>query len=78
MLIERECPFTSKVNTMDIPITEKDYNDLVKRPFPWKWSYPNELIQDRLYYLNADQREFIMTGITPEEWDATFPEEDES
>lgn len=76
MLIERECPFTGVKNTMDIPITEKDYNDLVKTP--WKWSYPNDLIQDRLHYLDADQREFIMTGITPEEWDATFPEEDES
>ena len=23
-------------------------------------------------HLSADDREFLMTGVTPEEWDATF------
>lgn len=30
------------------------------------------LIQDALPWLNADQREFIMTGITPDMWDRLF------
>jgi len=30
------------------------------------------LIQDAMPNLNADQREFLMTGITPAEWDAMF------
>lgn len=29
-------------------------------------------IQDAMPHLSADEREFIMTGITPEEWDAAF------
>jgi hypothetical protein len=34
------------------------------------------LIQDAFPDLSDDDREFIMTGITPEEWDAAFGEED--
>lgn len=35
------------------------------------------LIQDIFPMLSDDDREFIMTGITPEEWAETFSEEDE-
>lgn len=37
----------------------------------------NELIQNVFPNLNADEREFILTGSTPEEWNNAFPEEDE-
>ena len=30
------------------------------------------LIQDAMPHLDADQREFLMTGITPAEWDEAF------
>ena len=30
------------------------------------------LIQDAMPHLDADQREFLMTGITPAEWDSVF------
>jgi hypothetical protein len=33
------------------------------------------LIQNAMPNLNADEREFIMTGITPNEWDAMFGED---
>jgi hypothetical protein len=33
------------------------------------------LIQNAVPNLNADEREFIMTGITPNEWDAMFGED---
>jgi len=33
------------------------------------------LIQDAMPNISADEREFIMTGITPEEWDLHFNEE---
>ena len=35
------------------------------------------LIQDAFPDLNADDREFFKTGITSEEWDAMFAEEEE-
>jgi len=33
------------------------------------------LIQNAMPHLSPDDREFLMTGITPEEWDAMFGEE---
>ena len=35
------------------------------------------LIQRAFPFLNADQREFLMTGIYPEEWDEMWAEEEE-
>jgi len=41
-----------------------------------KWLRREELIQDIFPTLDADQREFIQTGITPSEWADMFaPEE---
>jgi hypothetical protein len=34
-------------------------------------------IQDAMPHLSADDREFLMTGITPEEWDETFGSDEE-
>jgi hypothetical protein len=34
------------------------------------------LIQEAMPQLDADDREFIMTGITPKEWDDTFGTDD--
>lgn len=33
-------------------------------------------IQNAMPELTADEREFLLTGMTPEEWDATFGEEE--
>lgn len=33
------------------------------------------LVQDAFPFLTDDQREFIMTGLTPEDWDQLFGEE---
>ena len=33
-------------------------------------------IQTAFPYLNADTREFMISGTTPEEWDAMFPKEE--
>ena len=33
-----------------------------------------ELIQNAMPNVSADEREFIKTGITPEEWEETFGE----
>ena len=36
----------------------------------------DRLVQDIFPNLDADEREFIMTGYTPEDWDSIFPPED--
>lgn len=67
MIITRKSSISGKTHQMDIPVTEQEilaYNSgvLVQRAFP---------------NLSAEQREFIMTGITPEEWlQFLGPEED--
>ncbi len=33
-----------------------------------------DLIQDVVPYLSPDEREFIMTGLTPREWEMLFRE----
>jgi len=59
MLITRKSPFSGKVNTMEIEFDSKDYE-------AWE---NGQLIQKAMPYLTPDEREFLMTGITPEEWD---------
>lgn len=39
------------------------------------WRIKRKPVQTCLSFLNPDEREFIMTGITPSEWSALFPEE---
>jgi hypothetical protein len=66
MLVERKSPFTGKIHTMDLPITEEQVNSYMG----------GELIQDAFPNLTPDEREFIKNGITPDEWDEMFCEEE--
>jgi hypothetical protein len=43
----------------------------------YAWREERKFIQDAFPFLNADEREFIQSGTTPEEWDAMFPKKDE-
>lgn len=54
---------------MEIPLAPKEYG---KRATLWNTGM---LIQDAFPMLTPEQREFIKTGITPEEWDAAFGDE---
>lgn len=65
MLITKTSAISGKTRTIDIPVTESQLLD-------WK-SGVN--IQDAMPNLSADHREFMMTGITSEEWDAAMGEE---
>ena len=62
MLIEKESPLSGNKNVMDIDVTEEQIAS-------WQGG---ELIQNAMSNLSADEREFIKTGITPEEWENTF------
>ena len=37
----------------------------------WK---AGELIQNVMPHLSADDREFLMTGLTPKDWEEMFPD----
>ena len=62
MLITRQSAFTNNVHTMDIDVTQEQLS-------AWE---SGTLIQNAMPHLSADEREFIMTGITPQEWEDAF------
>ena len=62
MLITRTSPFSGNTNSMEIEVTQEQLSS-------WE---SGTLIQNAMPNLSADEREFIMTGITPEEWDSAF------
>lgn len=62
MLITKTSPFSGKEHTRDINVTQQQLDN---------WAN-GELIQNAMPHVTPDDREFLMTGITPEEWDAAF------
>lgn len=63
MLITRTSQATGVTRTMDLPVTEDQLITLMTT---------NALVQDIFPELTDGQREFIMTGITDEEWQEIF------
>lgn len=71
MIITRISPLTGRATTMDLPVTQDQLDE---------FAAPRRarLIQDIFPDLSADQREFIKTGYTRDDWDKLFtPEEAE-
>jgi len=66
MLITRKSPFSGEINTREIPVTQEQLD---------AWNN-GALIQRAMPNISAEEREFIMTGITSAEWDYTFKDED--
>lgn len=62
MIIERTNPFTGKVNRMDLPVSRAQIE---------RWQN-GACSQDAFPNLNPNQREFIQTGLLPEDWTAIF------
>jgi hypothetical protein len=62
MKVKRISPFSGITHTMDLDVT---VNQLIS----WE---RGELIHNVFHHLTPDEREFIKTGITPDEWDTMF------
>ena len=56
-------------------VTGKPYSVTVKGPDLFRY-HRGEYIQNAFPYLSPDDREFLMTGISPEGWKETFREEE--
>lgn len=63
MLVTRLSPFSHTRNTIDLDITAEQLA---------RYENGEELIQNVFPNLSPEHREFIMTGITPEEWNTIF------
>lgn len=67
MIIERTSPLTGRVHQMDIDVIPEQML-LYQR---------GELLEKAFPQLSADEREFIHSGITAEEWDTYMGGDDE-
>ena len=59
MLVSRRSIMSGKVHELDLDITTEQIS---------RWD-AGGLIQDVMPHLTPEEREFLMTGITEEEWD---------
>lgn len=68
MKVMKQSSITGKQNTMELPITQERFD-------AWVNSDNRPFVQIAFPDLTDEQREFLMTGITPEEWDEIMPED---
>ena len=59
MIITMTSPMTGMINTMDVDVTAVQISQ-------WQGGM---LIQDAMPNLSVDEREFLMTGLTPADWE---------
>lgn len=70
MKVQNTSIYTGRTHVMDIDITLKQIE-------AWKNAAdddPNRFIQNAFPQLSADQREFMISGVTPDEWAELFGE----
>ena len=65
MAVTRTSTLSGKTRTLQIEVDPADVQRYEE----------GELIQKAFPYLSDDEREFIITGVTPDEWEATFGKE---
>lgn len=67
MEVTKTSMLSGKVRTLDLDITTEQINR-------WK---AGEFIQSAMPHLTSIEREFLISGITAEEWGQAFPIEEE-
>lgn len=71
MEIVRQSLLSGAIQVMEIDITEEQLARVENR------RVNQELIQNIVPHLPKDEREFLTTGITPEEWEIAFADMEE-
>jgi exonuclease I len=67
MMIERISQLSGKRHQMELNVTPDQIAAFDR----------GTMVQDAFPHLSAPEREFILTGITPEEWSRAFPPDDD-
>lgn len=67
MIIRKESVISGITRARDIPINPNDWA---------LYNMGNVSIDDAMPYLNQEDREYILSGITPDEWVSVFKEVD--
>lgn len=66
MIVQRISPVTGATNEMDLDVTTSQIT---------QWQN-GALIQNVMPHLNLDEREFLISGMLPGEWESVFGEEE--
>ena len=67
MKISKKSLLSGRWHTMEVPITAEQHSEILKGV---------KAIQNICPEVDSSLREFMINGITPLEWEATFKEED--
>jgi len=65
VVLTRNCMFTGREHSVALTTDQWD-----------RWCMSDDLIQNVLPELSTDDREFLISGISPEGWSKAFPEHD--
>lgn len=68
MLVRRVSQLTGKVHERDVPLTREQLRE---------WENGSTSLQNTFPLLSTSEREFLLTGITQEEWDIYMIDEEE-
>lgn len=71
--VTRESPITGSMVSMFIPTTQEKVDQWIK----WNRSEGTPLVHEYFPELTKGQREFLLTGIPPNEWEEIFPDTEE-
>jgi hypothetical protein len=71
MILIKKSPFSGVENRVELPFSEETFTALHER-----W-VNGEVIQSVFHMLDANTREFIATGLLPDEWDKLHLTEDD-
>jgi hypothetical protein len=63
MQVTKQSRISGKISSMDLNITSEQLDRV---------NLGIELIQNIVPHLSSDEREFLITGITPQEWNELF------
>ena len=66
MLIEKKSMFTGITRTLELDVTAEEYEN---------WTN-GMLIQDAMPRLTVEEREYLITGVTPHEWNEFMEREE--
>jgi|TARA_B110000483_G_scaffold145266_1_gene173373 hypothetical protein len=63
MKVQRESIISGQLNTMELNVTPQQMDRFYRG---------RELTQNIFPHLNSEEREFLISGMMPSEWDSTF------
>ncbi len=67
MLVFNKSKFTGKVSSMELNVTQEQIDE-------FESASRNRTIQQIFPNLTPEEREFMLSGSTPEEWNSIFPD----